>query len=420
MEIVLTNEEKTGSEVFIHFKKVRWLLLLYGFILMFSISIVYAWSVFNAPIANEFTSWSVTELSLAFTIFLITYSIMGIVSGIIIRLNKGRVWINLLISSIALFLSFFISSKANNLIALYIGFGVLGGIGVVFAYNSVLTIATKWFADIVGVITGTLLMGYGLGSFVIGKIYSWLLNSFDWRTFFLAFGIALAIISFVGIFILKEPPMDYRTPKLRKPKIDKYIIEPIECTPAQMIKRPSFWLLFGMGVFLMMASMGITNSARNIVPSVDGSLPLTEIASIVGLISIFNALGRIFTGFLNDWLGLRFNILISDTSVFIATFLIGIAIIIGNLPFLIVTFILFGFSAGMSAPDGAVVTRKFFGEKNYQINLQVVLASGILNAFGAMIMGGLFDLFGNYYIPVFILSGLAFLGFMCAFFLRKP
>lgn len=402
------------------FKIRRLGILAYGFVLMFIISICYAWSVFNAPIAKEFTQWKASEFSLVFTIFMISYAIMGVMSGILIRFMKGKVYLNLLISAICLFFSFFITSRSDALWMLYLGFGFLGGTGVVFAYNSVLTVVTKWFPDLVGTVTGVLLMGYGLGSFIIGKIYSHLIQTFAWRDVFLVFGIVLAVLVVVGIFIILPPPSEFSAPKLRAPKIDKKPIEAIDCTPLQMIKRPSFWLLFGMGTLVTMASMGVTSSARNIVQAVDPTIELTTIATIIGLISIFNALGRIFTGFINDWLGLRFNILISDTLVFIMTALVGVAVLIGNITFLTISFILFGFAAGMSVPDGAVVTRKFFGEKNYQTNVQVVLLCGVFNSFGAMIMGGVFDATGNYYVPLFILSGIAFLGWICALCLRRP
>ena len=414
-------EVVNGNEVFMKYKYKRWGFVVFGAILMFCISICYAWSILNVPIVQEHPEWTEGQIALTFTIFMIVYAVFGILSGIIIRLRKGRVRLNLIISAIFLLAAFIVVSQAKNLFSLYLGFGFLGGIGVVFSYNSVITVVTRWFKDKLGTVTGALLMGYGLGSFIIGMVYSTIISGgADWRLVFIMFGVVLSAMALIGSFVLVPPPDGYEAPDLRKPKIDKHPIEPIECNPIQMIKRPSFWLLFGMGVCVTMASMGITSSARNLVQAVAPDTVYGEIAIIVGLISIFNAAGRIITGFLNDWGGLRFNVMISDTSVVVSTALVGIAVWVQSLPFLVIGFILFGFSAGMSTPDGAVVTQKFFGTKNYQINIQIVMLSGILNSLGATIMGSVFDATGNYVVPIFVLMGVAFIGWICAFFLRKP
>ncbi|MBP5242103.1 MAG: MFS transporter [Clostridia bacterium] len=421
LDVNETKAEKDENAIFQRYKHIRWLLVVVGTIVMFAISISYAWSIFNAPIIKEYPDWTAGQVSLTFTIFMISYALFGIVSGLLIRWQKGKVRLNFIISAIFLALSFFTTSQARNLLLLYLGFGVFGGIGVMFSYNAVITVVARWFQDFVGIATGTLLMGYGLGSFLIGKLYSALIGSgVDWRVIFIAFGVILAAIALIASFVLVPPPEGYKAPDVRKPKIDKHPIETMDCTPLQMIRRHSFPLMIGMGVCLMMASVGISGSARNLVQSVSPELELSAIATIVGLISVFNAAGRIFTGFLNDWGGLRFNIIISDTAVVFTTALVGVAVLVGNLAFLIVAFILFGFAAGMSAPDGAVIVLKFYGEKNYEMNLQIVMLTAALNSLGAMVMGIFYDYMGNYVVPVFVLSGIAFIGWLCAFFLRKP
>ena len=88
--------------------------------------------------------------------------------------------------------------------------------------------------------------------------------------------------------------------------------------------------------------------------------------------------------------------------------------------FLIISFVCAGFSTGMSAPDGAVVTRKLFGEKHYQVNFEVVMSCGVLNAFAATFVGGLYDLSGGYILPMFILAGLGLVGFVCSCLIKKP
>ena len=54
---------------------------------------------------------------------------------------------------------------------LYLGFGVLCGLGAGFAYNAVMSTMSAWFPDKQGLISGILLMGFGLSAFIVGKIF---------------------------------------------------------------------------------------------------------------------------------------------------------------------------------------------------------------------------------------------------------
>lgn len=407
------------NEHFDKFKHSRYLRLIAGAVLLMCIGICNAWSVLNAPISREFANWSQGTLQMTFTIFMMSFATFGLLGGWLVRKLK-TVRINLIIASVLVLSTFIVSSLAQSPIVLYIGFGVLGGAGVVFAYNAVVVNITKWFPDRTGIAVGILLMGYGLGPFIIGLVYSKIINSgTDWRTVFTFFGIITSIVVMAGVFIITPPPKEYAAPPI-VPKIDKKSIETLECTPLRMMKRPSFWLLFGMGTFSSMAGMGIISNGRNLLLAVDGALSLDKIALYVGMISIASAIGRVSTGFINDWGGLRFNVVVSACSVFFGILLVTLAVAVGSLPFLVVAFAIMGFCAGMSIDDGAVVTKKFFGEANFQINLQVVMFCGIFNAFGATIIGGLYDLSGGYIVPLLVLAGMALVGAVCGILLRKP
>ena len=84
----------------------------------------------------------------------------------------------------------------------------MGGLGSAFTYNSVISTLSKWFKDRIGVATGMLLMGYGVGSFVLGNVYTALLNVADWRVVFIILGIAIAVILSLGAIIISSPPAD--------------------------------------------------------------------------------------------------------------------------------------------------------------------------------------------------------------------
>ena len=411
--------QSNTNEMFEKWKYRRYLILAVGILMMMFIGIPYAWSVFNAPIAKEFTSFSQAQLQFTFTMFMISYGIFGVVGGYLVTLFK-TVRYNLMISAGLIFLSFLITSQSTELWQFYIGFGILGGAGVVFAYNAIIVNLTKWFLDRLGMATGFLMMGYGIGSFIMGNVFTSLVSSgIAWRTIFVIFGVVIGLITFIGGLFMKYPSEDYVTPE-RKVYVDKTPLETMECTPGQILRRPSFWILIMMGTFTMMAVMGVISCARNYVLSVNPDLAPSTVAIVVGILSVGSAVGRISTGFLNDYGGTKLNVRVSAICVAVSTLLVALAVWSNNYTFLIISFICAGFSAGMGADDGAVITRKLFGGKYYQINFEIVMANGIIHAFASTFVGGMYDLFGGYVLPLFILAGCGIVGAITSFFINKP
>lgn len=407
------------NTAFEKWKYKRYFILMIGVFMMMLIGIPYAWSVFNAPIAKEFSSFSQAQLQFTFTMFMISYGIFGIVGGYLVTLFK-TVRYNLMISAGLIFLSFWTTSCSTELWQFYLGFGVLGGAGVVFAYNAIIVNLTRWFLDRLGIATGFLMMGYGIGSFIMGNVFTALVSAgFEWRAIFLVFGVVIALVTFVGGLFMKYPPEDYVTPE-RKAYIDKTPLETMECTPIQMIRRPSFWILIVHGTFTMMAVMGVISCARNYVLSVNPDLAPSTVAIVVGILSVASAVGRISTGFLNDYGGTKLNLRVSTIAVAVSTLLVALAVWSNNYTFLIISFICAGFSAGMGADDGAVVVRKLYGGKYYQINFEILMANGMLHAFASTFVGGMYDLFGGYVLPLFILAGCGIIGVVASFCVKKP
>ncbi len=421
MEESITQQAATPNEVFEKYKYKRWILIAVGTLVMFFISLCNAWSVLVKPIAMEYPDWG-NGLMMGLTVFMISYSLCGILGGVIIGKRKGDARLNFFISAGLLLTSFIISSLTQSLFLLYFSFGLLGGAGVVFAYNAILSVVTHWFQDMWGVASSILLMGYGLGSFLIGLLYSWI-NSLgvDWRVLFACFGVLLTALLILAAFVIVLPPEGYKAPDAPLPKVDKRPMETMECTPLEMIKRPSFWLnFFGGGCFLMMPSMAMSSAATNVVLSVSPETAMTTVAMIVGLISISNAVGRIASGYFTDWGGLRFDILMSAAVGVVATFNVAFAIFLGNLPYLVFSFIVFGIAAGMSVPDGAVIIQKLYGKKHYQVNLQVLMSAGVISSLGAILLPAFFALTGTFLVSFLVLGGVACLGLICVFFIRKP
>jgi len=79
---------------------------------------------------------------------------------------------------------------------LYLSFGVLCGLASGFSYNAVMSSISRWFPDKQGLISGILLMGFGIGAFLIGKLYQAFTpdTTGAWRTSFLVLGGAIFVV----------------------------------------------------------------------------------------------------------------------------------------------------------------------------------------------------------------------------------
>lgn len=183
----------------------RWIYVIAGVIILLFAGLIYAWSVMSKFIAEEFTNWSNMQLTLTFTICMTFFCLGGLIGGIMQK--KIPVRINILISAGLFLVGFYIASKSTNLIMLYIGYGVLCGFGSGLSYNGVISTVSKWFLDKQGLVSGILLMGFGIGSFIMGKIFQGFTpnNVTGWRTSFFVLGIVIFIVLIIGSNFIKSP-----------------------------------------------------------------------------------------------------------------------------------------------------------------------------------------------------------------------
>ena len=90
--------------------------------------------------------------------------------------------------------------RDRSVAMLYIGFGVLCGLSSGLCYNAVMSTMVRWFPDRPGLISGVLLMGFGGGSFIIGKLYqAWTPDWIGgWRVSFVVLGIICLLYTSQG------------------------------------------------------------------------------------------------------------------------------------------------------------------------------------------------------------------------------
>jgi len=155
----------------------RWLIAASGVVIMTLLGTVYAWSVFVNPITAAY-GWSKESVAVVFMIIIGMIGLSAAFGGVLVD-KKGPKFaaavgvtlygIGVLMGGVAL--------SIGNIWILYIGYGMLGGIGNGLAYVVPIATLIRWFPDKRGLITGLSVMGFGLGAFFIGKIVPSLINN---------------------------------------------------------------------------------------------------------------------------------------------------------------------------------------------------------------------------------------------------
>ena len=366
-----------------------------GVLVLLFAGLVYAWTTFSKPLANI---WSQDSLTWTSTIVMAAFCLGGFFGGQMQK--KGfSVKLNLVIAAILMVAGFLISGLVGNLtgsiIIIYLGFGVLGGLGAGLAYNAVLSAVSGWFPDKQGLISGILLMGFGISAFLMGLLYASNVDHMDgkggipWYLCFLAIGVGCFVFIMLGALILRKPGLDFVAPTSGDGKKGKNSSAPYEeVTTAQMVKRATFWLMFIWAVLVSIAGLAVvflgTPIATAAVPSLNDNASL--LAIIVGLISIFNGIGRIIFGGMFDKIGYKATLVIVCGMFIISIGIIILAMVTGSQLILIIAYIVTGLSYGGVTPSQSAFVNKFYGSRNYGQNLPIMTMNLLIASFGTKLV----------------------------------
>ncbi len=393
-----------------------------GTVTLLFAGIIYAWSILKAPLGEEF-GWTAADLAFNFTLTMCFFCIGGLISGLMAK--KTQPGFRLLISAIMVFLGFFISSRISgeSIIPLYLSYGVLSGLGIGIVYNTVISATNAWFPDKKGICSGVLLMGFGFSTLILGKIAGTMLISpnIGWRTTYLLVGIAIGVVILVSAFLIKLPPKDAVFPepkKIKSKNTDNNSTRAIDYTALQMILRPSFWMLFIF--FILFAAVGST--AISFAKDFCISLGVTEsfAVTMVGILAVFNGLGRLCSGAIFDNLGLRKTQFATSAVVILATALSLIAVLSGSMALGLIGISLCGFSYGFSPTVSTAFAAAFYGPKNFALNLSILNLILIPASFTATLAGSFVTSTGSYVSTFVMLFAFSIAGLILNIFIKKP
>ena len=391
----------------------RWVYAIVGVIVLLFAGLVYAWSVLSTPIAAEFADWSKAQLSMTFTIVMIMFCIGSLLCGLLTGKLSAKIAVR--IGAVLFLLGFFLASRTQSLAMLYIGFGVLCGLSSGLCYNAVMSTMVRWFPDRPGLISGVLLMGFGGGSFIIGKLYqAWTpVEIGGWRASFLVMGIIIFVVLAICSFFFVAPGADFVAPAAKNSKAAVKIAGK-EYKPLEMVKKPSFWLYYVWAIALSAAGLALISQASGVVWEASASQTAGAVATIVGLISICNALGRVLFGGMYDKYGRSLSMQLVNILFIITSGVLILALAAKSVVVVIIGFILGGLAYSGITPTNSAFCRAYFGPANYPVNFSLINSNLIFASFGSTVSGALFDASGSYNVTFFLIIGLAVVGILCS------
>ena len=391
----------------------RWVYAIVGVIVLLFAGLVYAWSVLSTPIAAEFADWSKAQLSMTFTIVMIMFCTGSLLCGLLTGKLSAKMAVR--IGAVLFLLGFFLASRTQSLAMLYIGFGVLCGLSSGLCYNAVMSTMVRWFPDRPGLISGVLLMGFGGGSFIIGKLYqAWTpVEIGGWRASFLVMGIIIFVVLAICSFFFVAPGADFVAPAAKNSKAAVKIAGK-EYKPLEMVKKPSFWLYYVWAIALSAAGLALISQASGVVWEASASQTAGAVATIVGLISICNALGRVLFGGMYDKYGRSLSMQLVNILFIITSGVLILALAAQSVVVVIIGFILGGLAYSGITPTNSAFCRAYFGPANYPVNFSLINSNLIFASFGSTVSGALFDASGSYNVTFFLIIGLAVVGILCS------
>ena len=285
----------------------RWLIPVGAVAVHICIGSVYAWSTFNRPIHALFPNdpWWFSPPYTTFTMALLLLGLSAAFGGPWVERRGPRVaataaavffGTGLVIGGIGLAL--------RQSVLVFLGMGVIGGIGCGLGYISPVSTLVKWFPDRRGMATGMAIMGFGGGAFLAGYLNVFFIAKLGVARTVIALGATYLIVMLLGARILRRPPEGWRPEGWAAPVKTHKMITDRSRTRNQALGRVQFYLLWGILFINVTAGIGILAQASPMMQDLFQKTPL-QAAGVVSLISIFNAGGRLFWASCSDFIGRR-------------------------------------------------------------------------------------------------------------------
>lgn len=421
----------------------RWLVPPAALAIHLSIGQVYAFSVFKNPLlalhAADGSAWSLKAVG---AIFSIAIAVLGLSAALFgAWLEKAGPRRAMFYAALCFGLGFEIASfgaTSHSLLLIYLGYGVVGGVGLGLGYISPVSTLIRWFPDRPGLATGLAIMGFGGGALIGAPLGNNLMAYFKAQGYtnpismaWVAMGLLYFCFMLYGALTMRVPAAGWKPEGWTPSTTRKTLVSAHMVTVQKAWKTPQFWLLWIVLCTNVTAGIGILEQAAPMIQDLfRTSIGASAAVGFVGLLSLFNMGGRFFWATISDGIGRKATYLCFFTLGPVLYFLMpftGSNHLNSVALFVAVACIALSMYGGGFATIPAYLKDLFGGHNVSAIHGRLLTAWSTAGVIGPLIVNGILDHYkaaglsrlDGYRLVLHIMAGLLVLGFI-ANLLVKP
>lgn len=270
-----------------------------------SIGAVYAYSVYTKPVMAAL-GWRYEQVTLAFSLAIGCLGLSAAFLGRFIERwgpRKSGMMAAVCYGGGLLLAGLAISLRSPLLF--YFGYGVLGGLGLGVGYLTPVATLVKWFPDRRGLATGLAIMGFGFGALLAGPLAVRLIAGVGLANTFFLLGGGYFTVMMLSARVLAVPPGGWRPAgwiEKSDGKTQSKAASAEGLSARQAVATPRFGLLWLLFFIHVTCGIAVISSASPMAQEIAG-LSATQAAAMVGLMGLFNGLGRIGWSSFSDVIG---------------------------------------------------------------------------------------------------------------------
>jgi len=394
----------------------RWIMVFAALVMQLCLGVLYAWSVFRAPLMKAY-GFTVKEAGYPYMASLFFFAVGMIFAG---RWQdkagpkKVAIFGGLLLGAGAI-LSGVLHQTVSGLVFAY---GILGGLGVGFAYVTPIATCIKWFPDMRGTITGLAVFGFGAGTLVFGPLISKLITSVGLANTFYIVGVILGVCVCGAGALFKVPPPGWKPAGWTPPTPAAGVAQKADWAPNEMMGNIQFYILWI--IYFLGAAAGLMIIGQAVPIGIEvAKLDKAVAAGGLGIMALFNGLGRLVHGSISDKLGrqktvilmfveyiLAFVLLLPNADTFLK-WLVGICIV--------------GFSYGGYLAIMPSLTADYFGTKSLGTNYGYLFTAwGVAGLGGPYLIDSIKAATGQFTNAMYVITVACVVGIVLCFVSKRP
>ncbi len=402
----------------------------------------YAFSVFNLPMSKLIgiaksapDDWKLTDLGWIFSIAIFFLGASAAVFGRWVE--EGGPRRAMFAAALCFGGGFLVSALGvwlHQLWIVYLGYGVLGGVGLGLGYISPVSTLIKWFPDRPGMATGMAIMGFGGAAMIAAPLSVWLLSVFSTPTHvgvaetFVVLGLVYTFFMLVGAAIVPVPPPGWKPTNFVLPTQPKKLVTRHHVYVYQALKTPQFWLIWIVLCMNVTAGIGVLGQASAMSQEMfPGRVTAAAAGGFVGLLSIFNMGGRFFWASTSDHIGRKNTYFIFFALGFVLYALVPYFGNSGNLPLFIVCFLIILSMYGGGFATVPAYLKDMFGTRYVgAIHGLLITAWSVAGVLGPVLVNYIrqYQIDSGvpkaqaYNVTMYIMAGLLVVGFIANFLIK--